>query len=229
MTKHQIASLSLETRLNIGADKLATEYMQEDRTHRPTAALFPSAKVQLIIKDVSITRKIPMVIRSAAGSLGIRTYLQERNTWSEATLNNVHWDTHGASHSYHRPHRCYLVKLCHRHLPLGQTLDRRDNKYPSTCPGYRIDPETQSHHIQCKAPSRMLWRTKHSQQNPNTDGKTAHRYQPSRSDYSLSGQRNCRPCHSVTRTLPRGSLSTGTHWLAWSAQGPLDNKMARGV
>jgi hypothetical protein len=57
-----IASLSLETHLNIEADKLATEYMQEDRTHRPIAALFPSAKVQLIIKDVSITRKIAMTI-----------------------------------------------------------------------------------------------------------------------------------------------------------------------
>jgi hypothetical protein len=135
--------------------------MQEDRTRRPIAALFLSAKVQLIIKDVSITRKIPMAIRSAAGSLGIRKeYLQERNNWSEATLDDVHWDAHCASHSYHCSHRCYLVKLCHRHLPLGHTLHRRDNKYPSTCPGCRLEPKTQSHYIQCKAPSRMLWRIK---------------------------------------------------------------------
>jgi hypothetical protein len=78
----------------------------------------------------------------------------------EKTLDDVNWEAHGASHSFHRPQKCYLVKLCHRHLPIGQTLNRRDKKYSPTCPGCRIDPETQLHYIQCKAPSRIEWRLK---------------------------------------------------------------------
>jgi hypothetical protein len=49
------ANISLESRLNVEADRLATAYMQEDLTCGPVAALFPSARVQLIIKDVLVT------------------------------------------------------------------------------------------------------------------------------------------------------------------------------
>jgi hypothetical protein len=74
-----VASLSLATRLNIKADRLATEYVQEDLHRRPIAALFPSAKAQLIINGKLITHKIPQVICFAVGSLQIRQYLMERN------------------------------------------------------------------------------------------------------------------------------------------------------
>jgi hypothetical protein len=120
-----VANLPLESRLNVEADRLATEYMQEDPTRRPIVALFPSAKAQLIIQDASVTRKIPQAIRYAAGFSAMRTYLLERNAWRASTFEDIHWDAHGASHSYHRPDRCYLVKLCHRHLALGVKLHRR--------------------------------------------------------------------------------------------------------
>jgi hypothetical protein len=50
------------------------------------------------------------------------------------------------------------VKLCHRHLPIGQTLHRRDPKYSPTCPGCREQGEDQHHYLQCAAPSRIEWR-----------------------------------------------------------------------
>jgi hypothetical protein len=127
-------SLVLDTRLNIEADWLATSaYIQEDTTRRPIAALFPSAKAQLLIKGKSLTRKLPQTIHFEAGSVGIRTYLKDRNAWAKRTLDNIHWDSHGVSHSFHQC--CFLIKLCHGHLPLGQRLHCRDPKYPSTCPG----------------------------------------------------------------------------------------------
>ncbi len=153
-----IANLSLESRLNVEADRLATEYMQEDLTRRPKVALFPSAKAQLLIHNVSITRKIPQSIRYAAGSKEIKRYLMDRNMWPRTTMEDIHWDAHGAAHSYHRPQRCFLVKLCHRHLPLGVKLHRRDPKYPPTCPGCQDDLETHHHFITCKAASRIQWR-----------------------------------------------------------------------
>jgi hypothetical protein len=155
-----VDSLPLAVRLNIEADKLATVFMQEDTTRRPIATLFPSAKAQLIIKGKSVTRKLPFAIRYEAGSIGIRKYLKDRNSWTERTLNDIHWDSHGASHSYHRPQRCFLIKLCHRHLPVGKTLYQRNPKYPSTCPGCREELETQSHFLKCNGDSRIAWRVK---------------------------------------------------------------------
>jgi hypothetical protein len=151
--------LTLESRLNVEADRLATEYMQEDQTRRPIVTLFPTAKAQLIMKGASVTRKIPQAIRFAAGSILIQKYLVERNAaWTTNILNDIHWDAHGDSHSHHRSHRCYLVKLCHRHLPLGVKLHRRAIKYSPLCPGCREEPETHHHYIQCPAASRIQWR-----------------------------------------------------------------------
>ncbi len=153
-----VENLTLETRLNVEADRLATEYMQEDLIRRPTVALFPTAKAQLLIKDVSVTRKIPQSIRFAAGSGPIQAYLMERNKWTRQTLDTIHWEAHGASHSHHRSQRCYLIKLCHRHIPIGQTLNRRNRKYSPICPGCRVEPEDQHHYLLCNAPSRISWR-----------------------------------------------------------------------
>jgi hypothetical protein len=152
--------LTLETQLNIEADRLATAYLQQQEPRRPIALLFPSARCQFIINEKSVTRKIPQSIRFEAGSIDIKQYLMERNNWHETTLDDIHWDAHEASHNFHRPQRCFLIKLCHRHLPLGQTLHRRDPKYPPTCPGCRTDPETQEHFIQCEAVTRTSWRIK---------------------------------------------------------------------
>jgi hypothetical protein len=132
--------------------------MQEDTTCRPIAAPFPSAKAQLLTNRKSVTRKLPQTIRFEAGSIGIRTYLKDHNAWTERTLDNIHWDAHGASHYNHQSQHCFLIKLCHRHLPLGQRLHRRDPKYPSTCPGCREDLETQTHFLTCTADSLLQWR-----------------------------------------------------------------------
>jgi hypothetical protein len=156
--KTAVASLSFESRLNVKADRLATAYMVEDPTRRPKALLFESAAAQFLIKDVSVTQKLPQTIRFEAGSKGIHKYLQTCNAWNTATLESVNWEAHGSSHSYHRPYKCYLIKLYHRHLPLGKTLNRRDPKYPVTCPGCRLEPETQDHYFHCKADSRIAWR-----------------------------------------------------------------------
>jgi hypothetical protein len=95
---------------------------------------------------------------SAVSQCLIQPYLMKQNEWTEHTMNDIHWDSHGSSHSHYRPQWCFLVKLCHRHLPLGQTLHRHDSKYPSICPGCRTASESQDHFIQCSVPPQITWR-----------------------------------------------------------------------
>jgi hypothetical protein len=85
------------------ADKLATAFLVEDKTQRPIATLYPLARAQLIIKDATITRKIPQAIHFVAGSQEIQKYLMKRNTWSQLTLDDINWEAHGSSHSFQRP------------------------------------------------------------------------------------------------------------------------------
>ena len=152
-----VSDLTLEAQLNVQADSLATEALKDAPTYR-AVALFPTAICQLIVGGASVTRKIPQAIRFQAGFQNIRTYLLERNRWSPATFEEIDWTSHGAAHSHHRDQRCYLLKLYHRHLPLGQTIHRRDKKYPARCPGCIHPTETHDHYIGCSAPSRIRWR-----------------------------------------------------------------------
>jgi hypothetical protein len=169
------ANLSLESRLNVKADWLATAYMQEDLTCRPVVALFPTAKVQLIIREASVTRQIPQAIRFAAGGTDIQEYLMERNAWTQRTFEDIHWEAHGAGHSHHRPQRCYLVKMCHQHLPLGETLHHRVAKYSPLCPGCREEPKSQNHYLQCSAISLYKMANCSAFNTPQTDGENKHR------------------------------------------------------
>jgi hypothetical protein len=50
-----VTRLSLDLRLNVEADRLATKYMKEDTQRRPLVDLFPSAQAQLIIKQSLVT------------------------------------------------------------------------------------------------------------------------------------------------------------------------------
>jgi hypothetical protein len=153
-----IRDLPLAVQLNIEADKLATDYL-ETSAFQGHASLFPSAKCQLTIDNDTVSRKLEQAIRFKAGTGPIHEYMRKRNTWSQETLDSIAWSAHGSSHSYHRKHRCFLIKLCHRHLPLGQILHRRDTKYPASCPGCGAATESHDHFIGCSAESRIKWRT----------------------------------------------------------------------
>jgi hypothetical protein len=153
-----VDDLPEEVQLNVEADRLATEFL-EDSEYQGRAGLFPSAKCQLLLGGETVTRKVPNAIRFQAGAGPIRKYLMKRNQWCETTLDSIDWMAHGAAHSYHRTHQSFLIKLCHRHLPLGRTLHRRDNKYPATCPVCGDETETHDHFVGCKGTTRIKWRT----------------------------------------------------------------------
>jgi hypothetical protein len=125
------ATLPLDVQLNIEADRLATDYLSTSE-YAGNASLFPSAKCQLLINGDTISRQLPRAIRFQAGALPLQNYLKERNHWSQPTIDSVNWPAHGAAHSFHREQRCFLIKFGHRHLPLGKTIHRRDNKYQAT-------------------------------------------------------------------------------------------------
>jgi hypothetical protein len=96
-----MASLTLETQLNVEADKLAMEFLQANKPQPPITLLFLWAKCQLTVNEKSITRKLQQSLRFLTGSIEICQNLLQRNLWTEQTLANIHWDVHEAGHSSH--------------------------------------------------------------------------------------------------------------------------------
>jgi hypothetical protein len=143
-----MVGLSLEIRLNVEVNQLASDFLQQNEPRQQIALLFPSGKCQLIINKKLVTQKIPQSIQFEAGSIEIHSYIMQQNLWNKQTVDNINWDAHRASYSYHFPQQCYLVRLCQGHLPLGQTLYCCKDKYPATCPGCGIEPKTQDHYLQ---------------------------------------------------------------------------------
>jgi hypothetical protein len=58
-----MASLSLETQLNVEADKLTMEFLQANKLHQPITLLFPWAECQLIVNEKLITSSYQEVLK----------------------------------------------------------------------------------------------------------------------------------------------------------------------
>ncbi len=145
-----LESLSLKTRLDVEADRLAMEYLQQQQPRHPIALLFPTAKCQLIINERLLGHKTD----TPDDLIQIRQYRHPIISHTEKPmdkeiLDTINWVAHGASHLFHLPHHNFLFKMCHQHLPIGQTLHCRNSKYTPTCPGCLLEPETQDHFLQC--------------------------------------------------------------------------------
>jgi hypothetical protein len=102
-----LEDLPLEVRLNVEADWLATDYLSTSE-YQGRASLFPSAKYQLLLQGATVHRKLPNAIQYQADIGPLHKYLREPNSWSQETLETIHWWTaHGSAHSHHRAQQCF--------------------------------------------------------------------------------------------------------------------------
>jgi hypothetical protein len=51
----------------------------------------------------------------------------QRNAWTPATMDMIHWEAHGQALSKNFINRTFLVKLLHDKLPVGKTIIYRPN------------------------------------------------------------------------------------------------------
>jgi hypothetical protein len=80
-----LCNLPMEAQQNVEADRLATEFLTVAK-YAGRASLFPSAKCQLLIDGATVSQKLPMAIHFQVGKEPLQSYLRQRNTWSQETL-----------------------------------------------------------------------------------------------------------------------------------------------
>eukprot|EP00957_Ditylum_brightwellii_P058292 4419520-Ditylum_brightwellii.AAC.1 len=116
--------LTREATLNNIADTLTTEAQQALPWNRQyqTVPLYPENKINVTIKNKTITRVFNREIQQALTAIDIRAYMEDRNGWNKTITNKTDWEIHGSNLlklTYYQ-HK-FVVKLIHERLPcLGE-------------------------------------------------------------------------------------------------------------
>jgi hypothetical protein len=122
----------------------------------------PNTGVFLVYPEGTVTTKYAQTIRHRATTSPLRSHIQEKNQYSDSTMEKINWLAHGKAMKAMIKRRTHLTKLVHECLP---TLERQ-NKFDSgnrKCPGCLVHPENRDHILRCQVESRSQWRSKFTQ------------------------------------------------------------------
>jgi hypothetical protein len=151
--------LSLESQLNVEADKAAEEFLDNHPNINYTKAhRMPSNGAQLHLPSGTITFKLNRAIQQARPGAILKQYLCKKYQWEEETFADVHWEAHRLALNRNKDHRTPLIKHIHGLSPVGRMVSRYDAKYSAACPSCDCEEETCAHLTQCPAASRQQWR-----------------------------------------------------------------------
>jgi hypothetical protein len=155
---HNYADLPLKAQLNIDADRLASIYINDHHQNQHTTVTrLPSNTAQLQLPQGTITHHLKREILLARTGPALLTHIQQKYHWTDDTTQAIDWTNHRqVFRSY--PKQTTLVKLIHRMLPVGEKVNKYDDKYSPQCPTCKQEIETQDHLHQCTGFSRRKWR-----------------------------------------------------------------------
>ncbi len=146
--------LPRDAQLNIHADTAAGNFQRDcppqshSRCHG--SLTMPSCHALLSIAGHRITGNHKLHIREASLLPPLRTYIQQRNSWTDTTWDLVDWTSHGRCLStYPKSQQLTLTKFLHRWLPVGHQLAKLNSTNPSACGACNAADETDDHICQC--------------------------------------------------------------------------------
>jgi hypothetical protein len=151
--------LSLLQQLNVDADRLANEYIQQhwDKEYQHVR-LLPASGIQLQLKQGTITYHHKRRIKEASVEENQRKHLCKKTGWSQETFDTVAWEVHRRALNRLSKRKTILIKYLHDITPVGKQVHRYDPKYPAQCPSCDEPIETQEHLHQCPHIKRQEWR-----------------------------------------------------------------------
>ena len=105
---------------------------------------------QIYHNDLPISTTLSQTIRTIHGAQSIQPYLQQKHTWSDVTLADIDWKTHGLALSrLPLPLRTFTTKLIHGWLPTNHSLSKWMPNVSSACPLCTTTAETTEHFLTC--------------------------------------------------------------------------------
>jgi hypothetical protein len=156
-TTKAIGELSWPAQLNVNADELATDVINEQKHKKQPPKLIPlvQTSVYLIQGKTTFTSHEVGALRSSIPTKNIKKYLLKRHNWNEGIFTNIALGSYASAiRSLDANKHKFVVKLCNNWLPVGQRLTKYGNTYDHCplCQKY----ESCDHVFNCK--SRDKWR-----------------------------------------------------------------------
>jgi ribonuclease HI len=156
---HQVYTrLTILAQLNVDADDKASEYQQQYGKAHPFVLMSPHAGAFVTIPEGTITAKVVTELRGYATGPPLRSYIQQRNHWTDRIMSTINWNAHGKALNGMIVSRVHLTKLVHEHLPTFQRLNKFING-ERKCPACHNAEETRDHILRCPHVDRSRWRT----------------------------------------------------------------------
>jgi hypothetical protein len=153
--------LTTQQQLNVDADKLAGEYIQQHYNDEyGIVPLLPTSGAQLNMEEGTVTHQIKRTVMQARSKRDHKAYLCQKNAWTPTKFNTINWESHRQALNRIPKKRTILVKYLNNIAPVGKMVNKYDPKYTAGCPSCPAECETQEHMLQCPCVKREEWRLK---------------------------------------------------------------------
>ena len=150
--------LSLEAELNVEADALATEALQQVQAPMLKVPLSQSAAVLLDLDGRTVTRHIESSLKHHIHRPGARACMCDRFQWTCSAFDTIDWEVFNASLRSMKRRQQWCFKFTLKKLPAGERLHRREEHYDHHCPLCGGEQETDDHMLQCPSTTTTEWR-----------------------------------------------------------------------
>jgi hypothetical protein len=157
--KQAYDKLNLQGQLNVGADRLASEYQDLFGQALPLVLRFPHTASQLHLSNHgTCTYRFPQTLRRSETEKPLLEYIITRNKWTQAHANMVDWEAHERAIKSQNKRRIHITKLVHDILPTNKNVHRQQKHSQRCITCKATSSEDRDHVLRCQNPTRAQWR-----------------------------------------------------------------------
>jgi hypothetical protein len=149
--------LPWEAQMNVQADQLATDYLDNYADPSKLVPSIPASQASLSINGETINRRYAQRLRLASNGPALRQRIMLRNQWTYNTFRSINWEVpNSALDTMENSAQIFIIKFAHDHLPTRRHMHRIGKAETDKCPACQHIIETDWHILSC--PRRSLWR-----------------------------------------------------------------------
>ena len=139
-------TLTWAEKLNIEADKLATEYPNREQKYHKIGEI-----PMLWIGASPITSKTEDMLRDEIDGASAREFIRGKMKITPAIAHNIDWKAHAKAIGRLSPGEKFTIsRFIHNWLPTGKRTHRNDARISHKCPMCSQDNEDNAHLLRCK-------------------------------------------------------------------------------
>jgi hypothetical protein len=145
--------LSRQAVLNIECNRMVTAALLNAPT-APAITFFPASKVTLSVDGITVTRKLPRMIREIVGRASQLASFTRRYGWTATQFKQIDWPMYRtAAYKFSLPKRLFTIKWLNDLLPFQACMHKYGQSSMAGCPHEcECESEDHNHLLHCPSP-----------------------------------------------------------------------------